>query len=179
MISLHRFSDIHTHYTGAPADSLICISPYGHIRPDRFYSAGIHPWDTADEQSARNALAHLALILPSEQIAAIGECGLDALRGGPAAIQEEIFMAQARLAEQYGLPVIIHCVRRFDTLIRLHRELNPHSEWIIHGFRGKPQLARELLRHGFSLSFGHTRNEESFSITPPERRYSESDSPGL
>ena len=47
--------------------------------------------------------------------------------------------------------------------------------WIVHGFRGGPALARQLLDAGFDLSFGLRYNKESFDITPTERRYRETD----
>ena len=51
-------------------------------------------------------------------------------------------------------------VRAQDELLRLRRELQPKQPWIIHGFRGGLDQARQLLRVGLYLSFGkHFRPE--------------------
>ncbi|MDE5929471.1 MAG: TatD family hydrolase, partial [Muribaculaceae bacterium] len=105
----------------------------------------------------------------------IGECGLDALRGPDMALQREVFLKHIGLSEALGKPLLIHAVRCWPELIALRHNLNPAQEWIIHGFRGKAELAAELLRHGFSLSFGLKYNEDAFRLTPPERRYRETD----
>ena len=47
--------------------------------------------------------------------------------------------------------------------------------WIIHGFRGKPLVAYQLLQHDFYLSYGEKYNEESLRITSPERLFLETD----
>lgn len=118
---------------------------------EAWYSAGIHPWDTLTPpvEAEWQALDTLAA---DPRVAAIGECGLDAMRGGPQEVQEEIFRRQAALAERVGKFLIIHCVRRYGRLMELHRELRPGQPWIVHGFRGKPELARQLLREGIQIS---------------------------
>ena len=52
---------------------------------------------------------------------------------------------------------------------------NPSQKWIVHGFRGKPQLAGQLLKAGIDLSFGEKFNPESIQITPIERLFIETD----
>jgi TatD DNase family protein len=52
--------------------------------------------------------------------------------------------------------MIIHCVQAWQEIIALKKEIRPKVPWIIHGFRGKPELAGQLINHGFYLSFGDT-----------------------
>ena len=47
--------------------------------------------------------------------------------------------------------------------------------WIIHGFRGKPQLAEALIRQGFYLSLGERYNPMSAAVIPIDRLLAESD----
>ncbi|MDE6655144.1 MAG: TatD family hydrolase, partial [Muribaculaceae bacterium] len=68
-----------------------------------------------------------------------------------------------------------HIVRAFPEIIRLRRQEQPTQRWIIHGFRGKPELARELLRHGFDISIGREFNTASAAIIPPDRLFHETD----
>lgn len=173
--------DFHTHHLSTPAGSGIVNLPQEVLLlPHTFcpeegalYSAGIHPWWTVGDVSP--LLEGLKTLLPHPQIVAIGECGLDRLQGASPAAQEEVFIAQASLAEQYGLPMTIHCVRAFDGLLAVHKKLRPTQRWTIHGFRGKPRLACQLLEAGFDLSFGLHFHPESLRLVPAERRHTETD----
>lgn len=168
---MKQFDNIHTHVPQPGA--VLNLEP--EQRPDEsgWYSVGIHPWRAAEadalwplvEASARHG-----------HVVAIGECGLDTLRGPSPEIQQEVFERHIQLSETLGKPLIIHAVHAWPQLIATRARMKPEQEWIIHGFRGKAPLAKELLRHGFSLSFGERYNHEAFDITPPDRRYRETDS---
>lgn len=175
---LDSFSDIHTHTPGKP-HSIYSLMPGEN--PDSVstaegmaFSAGIHPWDT-DKPGLPERMEILRSLAADPRVVAIGECGLDALRGAPLDIQETIFKEQALLAEETGKPLIIHCVRATDRLLRLHSQLRPHSLWIIHGFRGKPQTAAQLARKGIALSLGKIYNSSVTAAVPPQLIYRESD----
>ncbi len=149
------FFDIHTHrLTGERV--LTSISPDEAstiLSCDAWYSVGIHPWDTI-EAPTDDTWQRLEDLATNSRVAAIGECGLDALRGGTAQIQEDIFRRHVEIAERVEKFMIIHCVRRFGRIIELRRELQPRQRWIVHGFRGKPELARQLIAAGFDISLG-------------------------
>lgn len=134
--------------------------------PDTYFSAGIHPWYITSTKT-ESLIRQLIEIAPLPQILAIGECGLDKSIETPFAIQETIFKQQIEIAEKHKKPMIIHCVKAFNELIRLHKELTPRQTWIIHGFRGKPQLAAELLQHEIRISVGKQFNPKINTILPP------------
>lgn len=139
------------------------------------FSIGVHPWQ-AHLPINWNLLETLAA---DSRIFAIGECGLDKYAQADNTTQTAVFVRQIQLAEQLDKPLIIHCVGRFNELIQLRKNtVNPDCRWIVHGFRGKPELTQQLLKAGFYLSFGQHYNIESFQITPPERRYTETDEDG-
>lgn len=175
--------DFHTHRQDAPAGRAIINLPQEYLlcpekfcpRPGALYSAGIHPWWTAHPEETELMLKHLPALLQQDSVIALGECGLDALQGASAEVQEQIFVRQITLAEKLHLPVTLHIVRCYDRLLRLHKQLRPTTRWTVHGFRGKPQLAQQLLTAGFDLSFGKRRNEAAYILTPPERRHDETD----
>jgi TatD DNase family protein len=48
----------------------------------------------------------------------------------------------------------------------MKKRMQPKQAWIIHGFRGKPELAKQLLKMGFNLSFGEKFNPLSVDVTP-------------
>lgn len=89
--------------------------------------------------------------------------------------QTELLRIHFELSETLGKPMILHIVRAFSEIIALKKLWHPSRPWIIHGFRGKSQLARQLLDHGFYLSFGPRHNPASLSITPTSRLLHESD----
>lgn len=90
----------------------------------------------------------------AQSLLAIGECGLDTLVSVAMHDQIEVFKQQAYLAKDYDKPLVIHCVRSHDHIIRLHQEIKPSKAWIIHGFNRNKNIADSLIKQGFVLSFG-------------------------
>ena len=125
-------------------------------------SVGLHPWDVMPSWREPFEQLRTDAVLPN--VWAIGECGLDALRGGEMPLQIEAFRAQVRLADMVGKPVLVHCVRAFEVLLRLHKEWRPQQPWIVHGFRGKPALAQQIMAKGMLLSFGHVFQAETLKM---------------
>ena len=139
-----------------------------------FASVGIHPWYLM-EADANLLLKQLEQQLQDDRVVALGEAGLDRLRGCPLDVQISVFRHEVALAEEYGLPMVIHCVRAFNELIQLKKELRPRQPWIIHGFRGKEGVVLDLLRHDCYLSFGARFQEEAVRAVPLERLFIETD----
>ena len=174
--------DFHTHRLDAPAGAAIISMPREwllrphsiELRPGCLYSAGIHPWWTASP-SAGLMLSQLPRLLALPQVVAVGECGIDPLRGASLDEQQQLLHSQLLLANQFGLPVTLHVVRRFDIILHLHKHLAPHTTWTVHGFRGGAPLARQLTAAGLHLSFGPQRRAEAWHATPPHMRHEETD----
>ena len=139
-----------------------------------FYSAGIHPWDLTEFDTERR-LECLREQLAEKQLVAVGEAGLDKLAAAPMQLQVAVFKEQVELSEKYELPLIIHCVKAMDELLALRKERAPKQPWIWHGFRGKPEQAKQLLQKGFYLSFGAHYSEETVKGVPVGRLFLETD----
>lgn len=176
--------DFHTHRLDQPPGTGIVCLPQNIIleqdswtpHPNGLYAAGIHPWWTAQHHfSLQNHLEALSRWLQIPQVVQLGECGLDRLHGATLDEQVRILDAQIELAEQYNRPLTLHIVRAFDLLLSVRKRHRPKQRWTIHGFRGNPALARQLLDAGFDLSFGHHYHPESYALTPPSRRHHETD----
>ncbi len=176
MKALEKYIDIHSHdrQKALRGDTIVCISPGEEMQPGGTYSVGIHPWDT-DKPITLSLLKALVRCARDARVVAIGECGFDRLRGGEIALQSAVFDFHARLAAQLEKPLIIHAVKADDLLIAAIRRQRPKNEWIIHGFRGKPEAASQLLREGFSLSFGLKFNQATKAATPKDKQYEETD----
>ena len=154
--SMLPYLNIHTH---TPA----------HEDEQTFPAFGLHPWHLTDDwQSELSALE--ARISPP---CFVGECGLDRLCSTPYPLQLAAFEAQIQLSERLALPLVLHCVRAIDDVLRLKH--GTRQPWIFHGFRGKPQQLRQLLDHGFYVSFGFRHNVESLRACPLHRLFLETD----
>lgn len=171
--------DCHTHRTDAQPPSIISVEPGADLDPSRHYSVGIHPWNTSSDSLHDGSLATLDSAARNPAVVAIGETGLDRLRGADIDTQLRILEHHIALSEELRLPMVLHIVRAYPEIIALRRRLHPTQPWIIHGFRGKPQLARQLLDHGFDISLGERFNPLSAAIIPPDRLHFETDTSTL
>lgn len=84
---------------------------------------------------------------------AIGECGLDRLRGGDIKRQERVFRLQLEMASNCHLPVIIHTVKSDDLCLNILRDYSALS-FCVHGFNRKPAAMEAYLNLGGFISFG-------------------------
>lgn len=175
--------DIHTH-SALPRPAAVAafepdLLPGRNDYPGQIYSCGFHPWLIAEGGlPSEEDFALLAERLKREDVAAMGECGIDIPKGGAPAIQRIAFRRQAEMAEEAGKPVIIHCVKGQEHVLGIHSELRPERPWAIHGFRGKPGVARMFIDRGILLSFGPQFNPETLRITPSELILAETDASG-
>ncbi len=175
------FVDIHTHRFPDSADytfiynlPLADAQTYIDSAMMSYFSIGFHPWYIMDEFSELY-VDKIRNWVNDKRVVAIGECGLD--RNTEAALEKQIqvFEQQVILSEKKEKPLIIHCVGHFNELFELKKQWKPKQKWIIHGFRGKPQLAEQALKAGCDLSFGEYFNPESIKVTPVENLYIETD----
>jgi TatD DNase family protein len=179
-----RYTDIHTHHiaqnlAGIVSVRNILIQDSGDLAESQgFYSVGLHPWDSGTVEFNPGIMNAL---LARPDVIAVGECGIDRLRGAGLGTQSGLFRQQALLAGEHGKPVIIHCVRCWSELSAIKTEIRPKVPWIIHGFSGKPALARQLSEAGFHLSFGErilirsSQAAESLRVSPDDRVFLETD----
>ena len=136
-----------------------------------YCSVGIHP-----RYAESAGLQLVATMAEHPHVVAIGEVGLDKLAPTPLKQQEELFISQIAVAEKEHKPLIIHCVKAWQELIAIRRRYASEILWIIHGFRGNGDLARQLLRFGFYLSFGlHFHPDALRAAWESHRLYTETD----
>lgn len=122
----------------------------GEHRPENFFSAGLHPY--AIDKNWELNFEKVKEISQHQNCLAIGECGLDGLIDVDENLQKEVFRAHILWANEIGKPVIIHCVKRFSELIPFQKIAK--IPLIIHGFNKRENIAEEMMKHGFYLSFG-------------------------
>ena len=150
LINIHTHDSVRTEGVFAVENLMLHEGRIPDNSADAF-SIGIHPWflqkGNADEQ-----LARLTAIASDDRVVAVGEAGYDKRRGPDMEIQRAVFEAQARLADELGKPLVIHCVKGWDELWESRRRLKPKSPWVIHGFNGSPEQATQLVSGDMFLS---------------------------
>lgn len=168
--------DVHTHNTEA-RNAIINVEPgFKAYRPDALYSIGIHPWNTPD--ATPQLISRLEQEASNPQIVAIGETGLDRLKGGPLCKQTELFETHVTLSERLEKPLIIHCVRAWSEMLAVRKRLKPKQPWIIHGFRGNVRLLQQLIDAGVYISFPFpipSTRQAVCEMVPKERLLFETD----
>ena len=175
------FFNLHTHQFTNQKDVLEIVNQYPQEFDDSItnFSIGIHPWYII-EHRIHEDLEIIERKLKEDNCLAIGECGLDKRIEIPMALQQIVFEQQLALAEKHQKPVIIHCVAAFQELIVIKNKLNISVPMIIHGFSKNIQLANELVKNGFFLSFGkylilNKELELVFNSVPKDRLFLETD----
>ena len=103
------------------------------------------------------------------------EHGMDRRWETPLPEQEAVFRQHVLESEQAGKPLVIHCVRTLQDILRIRKDMQPRQPWIMHGFRGKPQQLQSLLSAGIYVSFGLHYNKESLLLCPLEMMFLETD----
>ena len=176
------YIDIHTHRCPAASpEEVIRIASFrmgvDTVLPAAPFSAGIHPWD------AGTACGHLSEIeerLRGCGATAVGEIGLDYARTpGQASCQRTVLATQLRLAAELRLPVILHCVKAFEPVMRMLQG-DPLPAVIFHGYTGSPQQTARAIAAGYYLSAGprslsSPKTKESIRTLPSHRLFIETD----
>jgi TatD DNase family protein len=146
-------------------------------------SFGYHPWYI--QERTRDWLKNLKHFL-NEVPSAVGEIGLDRWKPGLSYDgQEEVFIAQLRLAAQRNLPVSIHCLQAWGRMREiLQNEPRPARGFLLHSYGGPKEMVKAFAVLGayFSLPgyYAHgrkARQRETFQHVPAERLLIETDAP--
>ncbi len=147
------FFDAHTHHLPQPQTTAIVSCRMNEKTTSSylqapFISVSLHPWYLTEENIQSQIDWLVQTIQSDSRVVALGEAGLDKVCETPFDLQIQAFRKAIELSETYHLPLVIHSVKVTAELFALHKEYHPAQAWIIHGFRGKKELATDLLRHG-------------------------------
>jgi TatD DNase family protein len=171
--------------------------------PAIYASVGIHPQEA--HKATPEALADLARIAADPKIIAIGEIGLDYyhLDNPDIAAQQAALIAQLRIADEFGKPILIHCRTSELAKPEAKEKYGDADAWndllsivtthwptinggIMHCFSGNLDHAERSLAAGFYLSFAgnltYPRSDDirrAATFAPPDRILVETDSPFL
>lgn len=126
---------------------------FNEIHSNRLVSVGIHPW-YINENNYLSDLLLLEQSIFNKNVVAIGECGLDKLIDIDFDLQKDVFKQQLLMAEKANKPLIVHCVKAFDDLIKIKKKLKVAVPIIVHGYNNNEIISKQLLENGFYFSFG-------------------------
>lgn len=123
---------------------------------DRLYATvGLHPHNASQFNEA--ALDELRRLARQAKVVAIGEIGLDYYRNrSPRVAQQQAFEAQMRLAEEVGLPVVVHDRDAHQEVLEVLSRFAGRVEGVMHCFSGNQALAEQCIDLGFYISFAGT-----------------------
>ena len=171
-----------------------CIKQ-AHKYEKMYVSSGIHPEDCLYIEDIDAALCEIEASICDEakrhenKIVAIGEIGFDYhlenLTDEVKAKQRYVFEEQMKMAEKYGLPVIIHDREAHGDCFEMAIKY-PNVKGIFHSYSGSSEMARELVKRGWYISFSGVvtfknanRVREVLSTIPLDRLLIETDAPYL
>ncbi|WP_458398315.1 TatD family hydrolase [Anaerotignum sp.] len=120
---------------------------------DYIYAAvGVHPHELYDMSS--QTIEKLRKLSEHKKVVAIGEIGLDYhYDTHPREFQRFWFIQQLRLAEETGLPVVIHSREASqDTFDIIERSKVRHGS--IHCYSGSAEMAKDYVKMGFHIGVG-------------------------
>ena len=171
----------------SPATSRLAIEQAK--RHANMYTAiGIHPSDTRFLSDIDSELAEIESLIcdPESKCVCLGEIGLDYhYEGTDKEKQMEYFERQMLLAEKLGLPVSIHDREAHGDVMEVIRR-HPNVKGILHSFSGSPEMAEELVRLGYYISFSGTltftnakKPREVAAVLPKDKVLIETDCPYL
>jgi len=133
-------------------------------RADVVATVALHPNEAprvfaADGRSAlQEQWAEISELARAPRVRAIGETGLDFFRTGPEGreVQEESFRFHIRLANELGLPLMIHDRDAHDDVVRVVLDEGAPETVVFHCFSGDESLASVCAEHGWYASFAGT-----------------------
>lgn len=152
-----------------------------------FYAAvGVHPSEVGDlSEDDMQALKQMTLENP--KVKAIGEIGLDYHfeDDPPRDVQKKWFIRQLELAQELGMPIIIHSRDAASDTMEILKDMDGgRNGGVIHCYSYSREQAREYIKMGFHIGVGGVvtfknsrRLQEVVEDIPLEKIVLETDSP--
>ena len=150
--------------------------------PFLYAAVGWHPENCAPCAGSLDDIRDLAR---NPRTVAIGEIGLDYYweENPPRDLQRRVFRDQMALAQELGLPVIVHDREAHADALAVVRAF-PGVRGVFHCFSGSAEMARELAELGWMISFtgvltykNARRALEAAQAVPMDQIMIETDSP--
>lgn len=152
--------------------------------PNVYLAVGVHP-----SESGKVPLEQLDTLRSHARharVVAIGETGLDFFRDyAPRDAQERWFRAQLALADEVGLPVVIHQRSALEEVLGILDETRPAAGGVLHCFDQDATTVERARAIGFKLglggvlTYGHEALDDAVRGAPEDMLLLETDAPYL
>lgn len=137
---------------GTTADDSATVVRIAGESPGVFAAVGVHPNHAAEAHPGD--WERIGELAGARKVVALGETGLDRYRDNtPFPLQQEWFARHLALAEERGLPVVIHCRQSERDLIEQMGRLGRTVRGVLHSFTGTWDDAQAFLELGLHVSF--------------------------
>jgi TatD DNase family protein len=151
-----------------------------------YATIGIHPNECLQYESVDAVIDELRELSKHKRVVAIGEIGLDYHWDDvPRDVQMLYFEKQMALASELGLPVVIHDREAHGDCLEMIKKF-PDVIGVFHSFSGSAEMAKELIKLGWYISFSGTltfknakQPKEACKVVPDDRLLTETDAPYL
>jgi len=118
-----------------------------------FATVGMHPHDAKD--LTPDVLKTFRELLNHPKVIALGEIGLDYYRNlSPHAVQKDAFEKQLDLAEEMGMPIIVHNRDAYMDILPILEGRRGQIQGVLHCFTGDVELMHRSLEIGFHIGIG-------------------------
>ena len=153
-----------------------------------YTALGIHPSDCRFLSNIDSELSEIEALIKDKasKCVALGEIGLDYHYPDTDKEKQHRYLhAQMSLASELNIPVVIHDRDSHEDVMRVLTQYK-NVRGILHSFSGSAEMARELLKMGYYISFSGVltftnarRIKEVAAIVPSDRMLIETDCPYL
>lgn len=118
-----------------------------------YATVGMHPHNAVDFTS--EILSTYRDLLRHPKVIALGEIGLDYYRDlSPRNTQKDVFEKQLDLAEETGMPIVIHNRDAYDDILPILEKRKGQLRGVLHCFTGDVELLQKSLEIGFHIGIG-------------------------
>ena len=152
--------------------------------PNVFLAVGVHP-----NAAGKVGMEHLPALRDHARhprVVAIGEIGLDTFRDyAPLEAQQEWFRVQLALADEVGLPVVIHQRNQLKNVMDMLEDAKPQAGGVLHCFDQDIATVERARKLGFKLglggvlTYGHAELDDAVRQAPEDMLVLETDAPYL
>lgn len=174
--------------SGFDLDSSILAKNLSEEYEEVYFCAGFHPSEL--DKYNQGDLERLAELCKHEKCVAVGEIGLDYhFEDNPSPkVQRELFVKQLLLADEMGLPVVLHSRDAAQETLEILQENRGllKKGGLMHCYSYSPEMTRDFLELGLSFSFGGPSTfknakkvQECVQRIPASRILTETDCPYL
>lgn len=147
-------------------------------------SIGVHPHEAKDYNS--QVEKGMVDLMHDPRVSAVGEIGLDYHYDlSPRDVQKEVFVRQVQLAEEAGLPVVLHVREAFDDAYSIMQDVTwPSAGTLLHCYTSDAQEIERWVDAGCYVAFGGAATFKKLDdiraavrLVPRDRLLLETDAP--